>query len=130
MLVVIDEYGGTAGIVTLEDIIEEVVGEIHDEYDMDESLVRELGDGEYLVDGRMDVKDFEELFGVKIPEGRFESVAGFITNILERLPEPSEEVQFGGLLMVIEEADNRKVSSVRIKKMEGPEDKQREMFVS
>lgn len=118
LAVVVDEYGGTAGIVTLEDVLEEIVGEIADEYDQDENMLMEQPDGSVLVDGRLDVGDLAEFLGVELPEelpeGRFETVGGFITTILGRVPPPQEEVSYGPVRMVVVGADKRRVTQVQV----------------
>ncbi|OPX41626.1 MAG: hypothetical protein B1H13_01010, partial [Desulfobacteraceae bacterium 4484_190.3] len=90
LAVVTDEYGGTAGIVTIEDILEEIVGEIQDEHDNDLPLITKLDEDRFLVDARLEANRFEEAFGIKLPEGDFESVGGFIIHMLGRIPEGGE----------------------------------------
>ncbi len=120
MAVVIDEYGGTSGIVTLEDLIEEIVGEIHDEHDEEEDPFTVLPDGDVLVDSRVDIEDFEEHFHVRSPEGKFETLGGMILHITKKIPVPGEVVPFGNLEMVIESANERSIQKVRVRRVEGP----------
>ena len=116
--IVIDEYGGTSGLVTLEDLIEEIVGEIYDEHDVQEEEIIELSDGYALVDSRMEVEEVEEFFGMKIPEGKFETLGGLILHIVEKVPVAGEIIYHNGFEMIIESADERSIKKVKIKKME------------
>ncbi len=115
MAVVIDEYGGTAGLVTIEDIIEEIIGEIHDEYDADEALMVATDEGDLLVDARLEIEKLAEHFNMQVPEGNFESVGGFIISLLGRVPQPRETLTHAPLEITIESADARKIRKVRIK---------------
>ena len=117
MAIVIDEYGGTAGLVTLDDLIEEIVGEIHDEHDMEEDAFTVLPNGDVLVDGRVEIEEFEEYFDVKIPEGKFETLGGFIFHIVRKVPVPGEVIQDDNFEMIIESADERSIKKVRIKRV-------------
>ncbi len=118
LAVVVDEYGGTAGVVSLEDVLEEIVGDIADEYDQEEALIREEADGSLLVDARLDVEELSERLGAalpsELPEGRFETVAGLITTYLGRVPQVGEEVAFGPVRLVVKEADERRVTQVLV----------------
>ena len=84
--IVVDEYGGTAGIVTLEDLVEELVGDIQDEYDVDEPETTRLAGGDVEVDGLLNLDDFEDETGLDLPDGPYETVAGFVIAQLGRLP--------------------------------------------
>ena len=95
LAIVLDEYGGTAGIVTLEDLVEELIGEIQDEYDVEEGHSRQLHDGELEVDGLLNLDDFAEQTGVELPEGPYETVAGFLLASLGHLPGEGESVEVG-----------------------------------
>ncbi len=118
LAVVVDEYGGTAGVVTMEDILEEIVGEIEDEYDQEPQRIQEQEDGSLLVDARLEVEELSQQLGVELPdslpEGRFETVGGFITTILGRVPLRGEEVEYGPLRMVVTAADERRVIQVHV----------------
>jgi CBS domain containing-hemolysin-like protein len=120
LAVVTDEYGGTAGIVTIEDILEEIVGDIQDEHDNDVSLVTRLDQDRFLVDARLDAEKLEEDFGVKLPEADFESVGGFIIHLLGRIPEPGETFSFQHLDITIQNADQRKINKVLIQRKPPP----------
>ncbi len=115
LAVVVDEYGGTAGLVTLEDLIEELVGEIVDEFDEESPLVEELGPGEMLVSARMPVDDFSELVDVEAPEGDWDTVGGLFFNLLGHPAEPGEEVTVGPHLLVAETVDGRRIDTLRLR---------------
>lgn len=116
MSIVIDEYGGTTGLVTLEDLIEEIVGEIHDEHDAEENAFTVLPNGDILVDSRVEIEEFEEYFDVTIPEGKFETLGGYIFHIIRKIPVPGEVIHDENFEMIIESADERSIKKVRIKK--------------
>jgi putative hemolysin len=114
LAIVVDEYGGTAGIVTLEDLIEEVIGDIRDEYDAPgaESL-RSTG-GAIEADGLLNLDEFEELTGVQLPEGPYETVAGFVMSALGHVPRVGEAVEAAGRRLEVTAMDGRRVSRVRV----------------
>lgn len=114
MAVVIDEYGGTAGLVTLEDLIEEIVGEIQDEYDHNPSELIERREGYYLIDGRVEIERIEELFALEFPEGKFKTLSGLILHEAKRIPHKGEVIQIGQLKALIEAADERRIKKVRL----------------
>ena len=118
LAVVVDEYGGTAGVVTMEDVLEEIVGDIRDEHDVLQTMLQKEPDGTLLVDARLKMEDLSEYLDMELPEelpeGRFETVGGFITTLLGRLPKNNDEVVYETLKLVIEDADQRKVNKVRI----------------
>ncbi len=100
--VVVDEYGGTAGLVTIEDILEEIVGEITDEYDTEGVTVQKLEDGAVRVSSRLHVDDLGDLFGIELSDDDVDSVGGLMAKQLGRVPIPGAEVEFGGLRLVAE----------------------------
>ncbi len=118
MAIVIDEYGGTAGLITIEDILEEIVGEIQDEYDVPEKTVKEVSTSTISVDAKTDIEEVEQHFNVEIPEGRYQSVGGFIINLFGHVPAIGEEISFGPLRMKIESATERKIGRVKITKVD------------
>jgi magnesium and cobalt transporter len=115
MAIVIDEYGGTAGLVTIEDIIEEIIGEIHDEHDNEDTLMVTTEEGDLLVDARLEIEKLVEHFDLEVPKGNFESVGGFIISLLGRVPQPRETITHAPLEMIIESADARKIRKVRVR---------------
>ncbi len=116
MAVVVDEFGGTAGIVTLEDIIEEMIGEIRDEYDEEDEVKRKIDENQFLFSGKVEVDTINEEFELNIPEGEYETIAGFIITSLGRIPEKGEKIIIGDFIVEIMFADKRKIELVKIKK--------------
>ena len=114
LAIVVDEYGGTDGIVTLEDLMEEVIGEIRDEYDVAEELTRPLRGGDIEVDGLLNLEDFCDRTGVELPEGPYETVAGFVINELGRLPAVNESVEALGHRFTVTALDGRRIAKVRL----------------
>ena len=114
MSVVLDEYGGTVGIVTIEDLIEEIVGEIEDEYDEHEELIVEVSKNEYQVDGSTRLDDLSEVAGIKVESDEFDSIGGFVIGILDRIPELGEQIEYENLKFTIEEIDRKRIKKVKI----------------
>jgi putative hemolysin len=114
LAIVLDEYGGTAGIVTLEDLVEELIGEIQDEYDVDEGQPRQLRGGELEVDGLLNLDDFAEQTGVELPEGPYETVAGYLLAALGHLPGEGESVEVSGRKLAVTQLDGRRIARVRV----------------
>lgn len=113
LAIVADEYGGTAGIVTIEDLVEQLVGDIRDEYDTEPETTRHVT-GEVEVDGLLNLDDFEDEVGVALPDGPYETVAGFLMSRLGRLPAIADEVEFAGRVLRVTEMDGRRVARVHV----------------
>lgn len=113
--VAIDEFGGTAGILTMEDIIEELFGEIKDEYDTDEEICRETAKDTYVIGGKVEVDHINELFGIEIPEGDYATLGGYITFHLGRIPQKGETLTIGRFQILILRSNQIRVELVKIK---------------
>ena len=114
MVVVLDEYGGTVGIVTIEDLIEEIVGDISDEYDDEEPEIYVVKEDEYIVEGSVRIEDINELIGTKIESEEFDSIGGFIIGVLGRFPNISEEIIYSNYRFIIEDIDRNRIKKIRI----------------
>tara|TARA_B110000014_G_scaffold253518_1_gene233004 strand:- start:281 stop:646 length:366 start_codon:yes stop_codon:yes gene_type:complete len=114
MAVVVDEYGGTAGLVTMEDLLEEVVGEIVDEFDHEEPLAQPVAGGGIRVHGRMPIDELDELLGETLPEGDWDTVGGLILDALGHVPEVGEAVVVAGRRFGVEQVVGRRITRVRI----------------
>jgi CBS domain containing-hemolysin-like protein len=115
MAIVVDEYGGTVGLVTLEDVIEEIVGEIQDEYDEEPSLVRRVDERTWLVDAKIDIEELNEALGLQLPsEEGYDTLGGFLLQRMGHLPQQKEEVREGDTVFVIERVVKRRIKRVRI----------------
>jgi putative hemolysin len=113
LAIVVDEYGGTAGIVTLEDLVEELVGDIRDEYDLEERAQRPAG-ADLEVDGLLNLEDFADETGFALPEGPYETVAGYVVSELGELPEVGGSVEVAGHVLTITELDGRRAARIRV----------------
>jgi CBS domain containing-hemolysin-like protein len=114
LAIVMDEYGGTAGIVTLEDLVEELVGDIQDEYDVDEGQPRQLRGGAVEVDGLLNLDEFAEQTGIVLPEGPYETVAGYVLATLGELPTDHEKIEVAGHVLTVLQMDGRRIARVRV----------------
>jgi magnesium and cobalt transporter len=114
MAIAVDEYGGTSGLITIEDLIEEIVGDIQDEYDTEVPWLQPQDDGTLLVDARVSVEELEEYYDIEIPKDKFDTVGGYLFHLLGNVPRAGEKASDNGLVMVVEESDERKIGTVRI----------------
>ena len=116
--VVVDEYGGTEGIVTMEDLLESIVGNMQDEYDREEEEIHRVGDNRYSVDGTASVEEISDLTGVELPEGDYDTIAGLMTDQLDRIPKPNEHphVKVKNLTLTVAEMDDRRIARITIEK--------------
>ena len=123
--IVLDEYGGTAGLLTIEDLLEEIVGEIQDEYDVEEPMIVRLSPDEVRIDGRVDVDELGETFEISIPledEDEYDTVGGLIFHRLGHVPRPGDEVRLDGLKLTVETTDGRRVGKVLAVRQRDPDD--------
>ncbi|WP_231875327.1 hemolysin family protein [Desulfuromonas sp. DDH964] len=120
MAIAIDEYGGTSGLITIEDLIEEIIGDIQDEYDTEEEWLIEEGDGSVLVDGRLNIEDLEEHYAIQIPREKFDTVGGYLIHLLGHVPRQGEEVCDASLSLTAVDADERKVRKVHVRLLRDP----------
>lgn len=116
MAVVVDEYGGTAGIVTLEDIVEAVMGNIQDEYDEEEEEISKIDENTFTVEGTIDIEEIDELIGKDLPEGDYETLAGFIMDELQCIPKSGEmnEVVFENVKFTVLEVEDRRIEKIKV----------------
>lgn len=116
MAIVVDEYGGTAGIITMEDLIESILGSIQDEYDDEDEEIAQVSDNCFTVDGTTLIDEVSDLIGVELPEGDYDTIAGYIVTSLERIPDEDEHpaVTFGPATFTVEEVEDRRISRIMI----------------
>ena len=115
--IVVDEYGGTAGLVTVEDLVEQIVGEIRDEYDVEEQQVQKVNDDEVIVDAGVSIDELNELFDMEIHKDDFDSVGGFIINELGRMPSIGDTVRFNGVNLKVLSVAGRRIKKVRVQRL-------------
>ena len=123
MSIVVDEYGGFAGIVTMEDLLESIVGNIQDEFDHEEEEVTRLSDTSFDIDGSLDVEELDELLNIQLPQGEYDTVAGFLMDQLGRIPAEDEQpqVQFENVLFTITQVEDRRIERVHAEVLPPPE---------
>lgn len=127
--IVVDEYGGTAGLITLEDLVESIVGNIQDEYDHEEEEIRKMSDTEFTVDGTTPIDEISDLTGEELPEGDYDTIAGLVTDLLGRIPKDGEQpaVEISGLSITVLKVEDQRLSRLLIvKKPEEEEPSSRE----
>lgn len=116
MAIILDEYGGTAGIVTIEDLLEEIVGDIQDEFDEDEIMIETLEDGTLRVDGRVSIEDLNDFMESELPDEQYETVNGLVFNLLGHIPRPGEKLELEDLLIKIEKTEGHRLTKILIRK--------------
>lgn len=119
--VIVDEYGGTAGLVTSEDLFEELLGEIKDEYDVEENICRKVGENTYLISGRSEIENVTEELKIEIPEGNYETFAGYIINKLGKIPTEGEEFNIDNYKISIIKSSPNRIDLVRLLEVKTPE---------
>ncbi|HEY2263045.1 MAG TPA: hemolysin family protein [Streptosporangiaceae bacterium] len=121
LAIVVDDYGGTAGIVTLEDLVEELIGDIRDEYDTEQGQSTRLRGGEVEVDGLLNLDEFAEQTGIRLPEGPYETAAGYVLAVLGDLPAAGDSVRADGHRITVTELDGRRIARLRIAAVSDPQ---------
>ena len=114
MVIVIDEYGGVAGLATIEDVLEEIVGEIEDEHDETDQFFRQLGDGVYQIQALMPIEELNEQFQTAFSDDEYDTIGGLVTHAIGHLPVPGEETDLNGIAFRVLKADNRRVHWLRM----------------
>ncbi len=114
MAIVLDEYGGTAGLVTIEDLVEVIVGDIEDEYDEEDEEIQVIKEDEYIIDGSAKITDVNDLIGVKLESEEFDSIGGYIIGHLNRFPEENEVIEVNNIKFHIESIDKNRIKKVRV----------------
>ena len=114
LAIVVDEFGGTAGVVTIEDLIEEIVGEIVDEYDDEKPMVVSLESGDYLVDARLDVDELASTLSIRFPEEEWDTVGGLVLGLAGRVPEVGESFEYNDVMLIAEDVQGRRIARVRV----------------
>jgi CBS domain containing-hemolysin-like protein len=116
MAVVTDEFGSVRGLVTIEDVLEEIVGEIRDEYDKTEKRWKVVGENVLLADAKVDIEEIENFFKITLPEGPYESVGGLIIHRLDKVPGPGATMLINSLVFEVVSADQRRITTVKIQR--------------
>jgi putative hemolysin len=114
LAIVVDEYGGVEGIVTLEDVIEEVFGDIEDEYDIEEALIRELGSGHFLVDGSLTIREVNSRFDLQLSEEHVTTLAGYVLQALGTIPVEGEQCTVDGVRLIVKKMDDQRVEEIEL----------------
>jgi putative hemolysin len=122
MAIVVDEYGGTAGLATVEDLLEEIVGEIRDEYDVESETVIDEGTGTFVFSGKVSVDEVRDRLGVEIEREGFETLGGYLLSQLGRMPYVGERFEVGDLAVEVLEVERRRIAKVRVRRRGGPAD--------
>ncbi|MPM80241.1 Magnesium and cobalt efflux protein CorC [bioreactor metagenome] len=116
--IVIDEYGGTAGLITIEDLLEEIVGNIFDEYDDVVLEYEQLDDNTYLINGMLSIDEVNDIMHTELPEDEleFDTISGMVLSLSGKMPEVGDEVEFDGVQFRIEEVDDKRITKIKVKK--------------
>ena len=128
MAIVIDEYGGTSGVVTIEDILEEIVGEIYDEYDEIQQKYEKIDDNTYMIDGSIAIYEVEKILQIKIPEGEYDTLSGYLIEELGRIPNEKEKpiIETKEATYKVEKLEDMRISKVKVCKNNPVEDETEE----
>jgi CBS domain containing-hemolysin-like protein len=118
MAIVVDEYGGTGGLVTVEDLLEEIVGEIRDEYDVESETVTDEGNGTFVFSGKVSVDEVRDRLGVEIEREGFETVGGYLLSHLGRMPYVGETFEVDELSVEVLEVERRRITKIRVRRRE------------
>ena len=111
---VVDEYGGTVGMVTLENVLEEMVGDIQDEFDTEKEEFREINENEFTVDGALGLYELKDMIGLELESADVSTIGGYVTHLLGHLPKQGEELRIGDFQVTVTKTDNRRVQSVAL----------------
>jgi CBS domain containing-hemolysin-like protein len=121
LAMVVDEYGGTVGMVTLENVLEELVGDIQDEFDAEKEEFRKLNENEFVVDGAFGLYELHDAVGLELESDDVSTIGGYVTHLLGHLPRQGEQVRIGDYLVTVSQADSRRVRQLHFRKVPGPE---------
>jgi putative hemolysin len=124
MAIVVDEYGDMEGIVTLEDVIEEIVGEIEDEFDLPDESVERLDDGRIRIDGTFPIDDFNEEFGTELPIEDYHTMGGYVFGLLGRAPEQGDQIEEDGLRLTVVDLEGTRIERLEVEFLPQPESKE------
>ncbi len=120
MVIVVDEYGSVAGLVTIEDLVEEIVGDIQDEYDQEEILYERLNENEYIFDAKINIYDFNEMMGMRLEDTDYETLGGFVYAQLDKIPNVGDTVTFENLTFTVLATRGRRITKIRVERQKPP----------